>query len=86
MGWTSSNAGYDFGWYVAGYKSIRGEREDLEQDPGRVLTDRELRSADTLVIYFTGGVGYKTFTSGPWDDWEHLWSEIGDFYDVYSER
>lgn len=84
MGYTISNDGYDFGWYVAGYKAIRGEREDLEQEPSRVLTDKELRNADYLVIYFTGGAGYRTFTSGPWDDWEELWVDIADFYDVYA--
>lgn len=83
-GWTVSNDGYDFGWYLAGYKAIGGEREDLEQDPGRVLTDRELAHADYVVVHFTGGI-YKTFTSGPWQDWEELWIEIADFYDIYGE-
>lgn len=80
-----SNAGHDFSWYIAGYKAIHGEREDLEKEPDRVLTDRELRNADYVVVKFSGAAGYRTFTSGPWDDWEDLWTDLGDFYDVYGE-
>lgn len=83
LAYTLSNDGYEFGWSIAGYKAIGSEREDLEKEPSRVLTDAELQTADYLVVYFTGGVGYKTFTGGPWEDWEELWSEIADFYDIY---
>jgi len=83
VGHSTSNDGYEFDWYIAGYKPIHGEREDLEKQPDRVLTDRELASADYVVVYFSGGAGYKTFTSGPWDDWDELWHDLGDFYDVY---
>lgn len=83
-GTTVSNDGYNFSWYIAGYKPIRGERENLEDDPSRILTDRELRNADYIVVHFSGAAGYRTFTSGPWDDWEDLWAMIGDFYDVYA--
>lgn len=84
-GFALSNDGYDFAWYVAGYKAIHGEREDLETEPGRILTDGELARADYVVIKFSGAAGYKTFTSGPWEDWEDLWNHIADFYDVYDE-
>ena len=79
---TISNNGHEFAFYLAGYYPIRGDREDLEKEPDRILTERELQSTDALVIHFTG-IGYKTFASGPWEDWEELWEDLQDFYDVY---
>lgn len=79
-GVSQSNAGHDFTWYVAGYKSIGGARVDLEKDPSRVLTDSELHRADYLVIHFSGPIGYIT-VSGPWDDWDELWDDMAAQYD-----
>lgn len=83
-GWTSSNAGYDFSWSVAGWRPIGGEREDLEDEPNRILTDAELQNADYLVVRFSGAVGYKVI-GGVWDDWEDLWHDVESFYDMYSD-
>lgn len=77
---TQSNAGADFSWYVAAYTPRGGKRENLEADPDRALTDRELRNADTLVIFFSGSIGYITM-GGPWDDWDELWSDMASRYD-----
>lgn len=84
VGLSLSNRGHEMGWYIAGYKEIGGERQDLENESSRVLTDAELQNADYLVVHFVNDpLGYKTFTSGPWEDWEELWIDMVEFYDEY---
>ena len=78
-----SNDGDEFGWRIAAYTPIGGERVNLEQNQDRILTDEELQNADVIVVQFDDG-RYKTFTNGPWDDWEDLYDEIADWYDVVS--
>lgn len=73
--------GREIGFSIAGYKPIGGDRQNMEDQPNRVLTDSELRSADTVVVKFTDGTGYKTFASGPWEDWDELWDDIMDWYE-----
>lgn len=77
-----SAEGKEFSWAIAAYTPIHGDRENLEATPDRVLTDRELSNADTIVVRFGDGE-YRTFASGPWEDWEQLWDDIMDWYDEY---
>lgn len=84
MAWTQSNEGHEFGFTIAAYTAIGGERQDLEKEPDRVLTDYELQHADTVVVHFSDAHGYKTFTGGPWDDWEEFWADIVEWYDNVS--
>lgn len=84
VGWTVSNRGHNFGFTIAGYTPIGGDRQNLEAEPHRVLTDEELMNADTLVVHFMDAHGYKTFAGGPWEDWEELWADIGEWYDNVS--
>lgn len=78
-----SNDGHEFSFYIAGYTPIGGDRENLETQPDRVLTDSELQNADVLVVHMSG-IGYKVW-AGPWNDWDMLYDEIGEFYDTYQE-
>jgi len=70
-------------WYIAGYTPIGGERQNLEDDPDRVLSDSELRRADLLVVHFSGSTGYKTIP-GVFDDWDMLWLDIAYFLEYGS--
>lgn len=77
---TVSNDGYDFSWHVAGWKPIGGTREDLEDQPNRVLTDKELSNADYLVVHFSGPIGYVVI-GGTWDSWDDVFDDVAARYD-----
>lgn len=75
-----SNKDTEFEWHLAGWKPDHGERVDLEDDPTRVLTDRELQHADYVVLWFSGPIGYQTITDS-FDDWNELWDYVAGYYD-----
>lgn len=77
-----SNEGTEFTWYIAGWKEIGSERENLEDQPHKVLSDEDLHNADYVVVWMDG-VGYRVFTDGPWDDWDDLYDGIAGFYTQY---